>query len=443
MIAPESTEDESFVSYALKVDEMAARIGGVIQFLCALYMLVIAWKRRQWLFHRLVFGMSIYLMVASIFLTYGKAAIPGDKPNMLGSRGTITTCTIQGFSIYVCMMTSIFYYVSFSVYSYVGVLNNFEKAKIVWVEKWIHLLVHLYPISTGIYLLVVNGFNNSGAGFCYITSSPLGCEYDPNITCDRGPQHYIKGRLIHTVVEFIALLVPTAVMITLYFVVRKRQTQIHISAKILAQQSFVYIIIIYWHTIPYFIFNALPENMYPYLDIFTAVNGRLFGVTSLLVYWYFTIEKNVKRKTITLASANLTISTTTTTTPTTTTTTTNNNNNNNESKLNPYENAMTQTDIEENKNSSSENINYIFRTCKINDVPTQSPALASALAPASVPAPTPATSISSQPKYSFNIFDGTNASGGGFAEFIHAGDSEDEKVDDKETKHWEAVQDYV
>jgi hypothetical protein len=44
--------------------------------------------------------------------------------------------------------------------------------------------------------------------------------------------------------------------------------------------------------------------------------------------------------------------------------------------------------------------------------------------------------------YSFNIFDGTNASGA-FAAFIHDGDSDDENIDNEQTKHWADVQNHV
>eukprot|EP00751_Fragilariopsis_kerguelensis_P043990 CAMPEP_0170985586 /NCGR_PEP_ID=MMETSP0736-20130129/5569_1 /TAXON_ID=186038 /ORGANISM="Fragilariopsis kerguelensis, Strain L26-C5" /LENGTH=142 /DNA_ID=CAMNT_0011409547 /DNA_START=1089 /DNA_END=1517 /DNA_ORIENTATION=+ len=47
-----------------------------------------------------------------------------------------------------------------------------------------------------------------------------------------------------------------------------------------------------------------------------------------------------------------------------------------------------------------------------------------------------------KPEYSFNIFDGTNASGE-YKEFIHDGDSDDERVDLEQTNHWDACQDYL
>ena len=43
---------------------------------------------------------------------------------------------------------------------------------------------------------------------------------------------------------------------------------------------------------------------------------------------------------------------------------------------------------------------------------------------------------------SFNIFDGTNASGP-FAAFIFEGDEEDERRDTGETEHWDAVQSHL
>jgi len=45
-------------------------------------------------------------------------------------------------------------------------------------------------------------------------------------------------------------------------------------------------------------------------------------------------------------------------------------------------------------------------------------------------------------RYSFNIFDGTNATGG-FAEFIYEADSDDEMNDERETQQWKDIQDHI
>ena len=45
-------------------------------------------------------------------------------------------------------------------------------------------------------------------------------------------------------------------------------------------------------------------------------------------------------------------------------------------------------------------------------------------------------------RYSFNIFDGTNAVGN-FADFVFEGDSEDEERDEAESVRWVAIQGHV
>ena len=45
-------------------------------------------------------------------------------------------------------------------------------------------------------------------------------------------------------------------------------------------------------------------------------------------------------------------------------------------------------------------------------------------------------------KWSFNIFDGTNAEGD-FADFVFDGDSEDERYDQGETDRWREIQGHV
>ena len=68
----------------------------------------------------------------------------------------------------------------------------------------------------------------------------------------------------------------------------------------------------------------------------------------------------------------------------------------------------------------------------------------SSTAPMTVADPTATCApVTGKPRYSFNIFDGTNAASGVFAAFIYDGDSEDERVDHAQTVHWEAIQDHV
>jgi len=324
---------------------------------------------------------------------YGESAIPNDTSN-----GTIATCTTQGFFVRLCGSSAIIYYTSFSVYSYVGVLNNFENAKIIWVEKWIHLLVHIYPISTGIYFLFAQAYNNKGSGFCGVANSPLGCEFDPEMPCERGYQDRKTINWISIVPQVFVLIFSTTLMVTLFFMVRKRQTRVYIQAKVLAQQSFIYCLCIYWIVVPFFI--RLFVHNYPYA-IFVLVNYSLFGFWSMLIYQYFTIERKKKTSATTLSSDS--------------STNTNNKNNikNHKSKPNKRENGNFIFNCEEIKSDVNNGLNLV------------SPALSSR-----------------KPRYTFNIFDGTNGTGE-FSDFVHVGDSDDEKADEEQTKHWDSIQDYL
>jgi len=82
------------------------------------------------------------------------------------------------------------------------------------------------------------------------------------------------------------------------------------------------------------------------------------------------------------------------------------------------------------------NNEFIFGSEKVTANSTTAPTTVAA--PATTTAP-----VTEQPKYSFNIFDGTNAASGAFAAFIHEGDSDDERVDHDQTVRWDAIQDHV
>jgi len=182
--------------------------------------------------------MSFHLLVLSAFTIYGTAAIPCSELNSpLNCSGNIATCTTQGFFIYVTIITALFYYCTFSIYSFVGVLNNFEKSKIIWLEKFIHILVHIYPICSAFYILSQQGFNDGGIGVCAFNSSPLGCSYDPTFPCERGPKTGLIMELLYNIPLLLVLIFPSIVMAVLFSRVRKRQENIFIDAISVAKQT--------------------------------------------------------------------------------------------------------------------------------------------------------------------------------------------------------------
>jgi len=386
----EEQSDEGMLQppWLLNANEVYPRVVGVITTLSSLYMLFMAWKKHESLFQRLVFGMSFHLLLFGVFLMYGTNAIPSVDSYESG-KGTIATCTTQGFFIVVCRMSATLYYAGFSVYGYAGVLNNFNTAKIVWVEKYIHLLAHIYPLSIGIYFLVMQGYNNCGFGYCAVSSRPFGCQSASNdIECERGHQDYKVMKGIYGFWLAFVVLFPTVVMVTLYIKVKQRQAQVNIRAKVVLLQSFVYLVVIYLTIVPWFVVLFIPIKRMKEIgkaNLVAMVIFSLFGLWSVLVYYYFTTNMSIisyKSKDASNATTSLSLSLTLT----------------NHSKGNTDVTLPTSNDIDDEHTPS-------------------------------------------QPRYSFNIFDGTNA-GGAFADFIHDADSDDDDVNEGNEK-WAAIQDHL
>ena len=171
-------------------------------------------------------------------MMYGTAAIP-QSVDVSGSYGNSATCTTQGFFIYVTSSTAVFYYGSFSVYSFVGVLHNFEKSKYMWVEKYIHILVHIYPIVSAIYILSRIGFTDSSHGFCYLDNASRICDDDlTDVPSDKTNCGKIQTLLIITsILILLNLFFPTVVMTVLVFIVAQRQEKILVNWKTVAKQA--------------------------------------------------------------------------------------------------------------------------------------------------------------------------------------------------------------
>lgn len=368
-------------------ESVMPRVSGFLCLASSILILGMAWKRRKCLFHRLVLGMAIHMFVVGLSLLVGTLAIPSDVTGYIGNIGTIGTCTTQGFFIYVCARTMYLYYALFSVYSYVGILSGFRKSDYEWCEKWIHIAAHIYTVSVGVYLLVVDGYNPR-EGYCGKSSYPMGCEFNDEISCDRGPPKagIAHQFLVEYVVVFTVILFPTVVMAALYVKVQKQEQQAQgpvcvVKAKDIAKQSLVYLVPLYWLAPSFFIYRVLEssgnlegENL-RWLKLALILISSMFAVLAALAYRYFTMgppEGKPERKGAVI-----------------------------------FENDC----------------------CGLE---TETPVVSTI-----EPEPEAAT-----PSYSFNIFDGTNASGA-FAEFVHEGDSDDERQDRAETERWESVQNHV
>jgi len=422
------------------------RVTGLITIIGAASVIIMAWNRRKYLFHRLVLGMAIHQVLYGVAYTIGNLAIPREYTEYFGNYGTIRTCTAQGFILYVCARTSLIYYGSFSFYSYVAVLSNFDPKKYSWVEPWIHGFSNIYPIVSGIYLLVVQGFN-PGYGFCKMSSYPLDCEITDDLECERGPSAFGPNKVfwLWLLPMLLQLVIPTIFMTVLYFKIKQREQRdgsekfYKLESPQIAIQSGVYLSTVYWTVLPWMIVVALqhflssnPETLFS-VKLAAQINFALFGLWSLVAYRYFAIE----RPDAVTASQ------------------TNPSNDPDASMKSQGSSAIRIT------SSSRKSFKYIFSSrssgmCGENSTSKLFENSASESAGTTQCKQTsgcssshqcPDTSTKSEKssesrRYSFNIFDGTNASGA-WADFIHEGDSEDERMENEETMQWETVQEHI
>eukprot|EP00536_Pseudo-nitzschia_multiseries_P016184 jgi/Psemu1/247379/estExt_Genewise1.C_10410013 len=370
-----------------------------------------AWANREYLFHRLAFGMAFYGLINGIFSMIGSWAIPREYDGYYHNVGTVGTCTAQGLFWTFSFFSGVFYYVSFSVYSYFGVFNRFEQKKYLWCEKWIHSIVHLISVGYVLYAFAIEGFNPVGLGLCKLGGYPPSCNFLEDIECERGdlgnPTHLF---FIVSAPFLLSLLLPTFLMIALYHngknpeAIPREPAQLRPSFTLLPRdilwQSCVYLVVLYWAILPYIVvlgYSSFQKTTgidmkYQLLRFGLDVNFALFFTFSSLAYGYFSTERGNSKMTI--------------------------------------ERPASGECTKNTQNSASEFLDDVDK------------------APGGIAADPDETSApqieqSDTKRYSFNIFDGTNSTSSQYAEFIFGGDSDDEEADNKETEHWSAIQDKI
>ena len=99
--------------------------------------------------------------------------------------------------------------------------------------------------------------------------------FEPDITCERGPQGPKSEKVIEGIAMFLILFIPSVVTVSIFFTAKQQEH--HFSEKIIGPQLCIYVVAIYYATLPYIILTFIPkEHFYPFL-IFAVLNYSLFG----------------------------------------------------------------------------------------------------------------------------------------------------------------------
>ena len=375
--------------------------------------------------------MAIDILVMGACLVWGVAAFPRDDADvrvLAGTgRGNTATCTIQGFFLQVSFLAALSYYSLFSVYSYLGVPNNFRRWDTarppaaaaaaataatatataatggLWpapvLEKCLHAAAHGIPLIPAVVNLVGETYNPTHFGYClWSTRWPWYCgspavDYLP---CDRGSPETTRYAAV-LLPETFLLVLPAALMAALYRKVKRNQPSIRLPAGDVAKQSLVYLGMLLWVTIPMMVveisawWNDHRRKDQDHTDLTAFIliafaNIQCFGICQVVVYRYFSHER--------------------------------------------FFCFRSRDSIVGNHRRRSSGISILNRR------PRKDGGGGSTTAGASNRS---SNRSSQRSNISFNIFDGTNAAGA-FALFVYEGDEEDEEEDERETRQSEGLQ---
>ncbi|KAL7441498.1 hypothetical protein ACHAXM_011545 [Skeletonema potamos] len=133
--------------------------------------------------------------------------VPKDSPHAFLASGNVTTCNIQAFfavSMLIIVETA---YTMLSALYYITVARrDWTTAKTQSSKVMLSFLALPIVIGLGfaIPLLVTNQFNFTGVYSCSISPYPLGCEYEEDIPCTRGPNssYILRGLFIYVLFCF-------------------------------------------------------------------------------------------------------------------------------------------------------------------------------------------------------------------------------------------------
>ena len=274
--------------------ETLPRVGAAISLCCSFSVVWTVLRSRYYrsrIYHRIMLGCVLNIIILNITQIWGAAAVPEGTPGFVGARGTIATCSAQGF-LHQLMFVVPFYYVALSLLSLAAVQNKFQVHKYIWIEKWIHISVYIFPVCSSAYLLTIDAFNPAVRD-CHFAGYPLGCGTKSGTECTRGPQNIdVYQTWLFAAPFLISLMLPALIMTILYIKVR-RQPNGEKVANSVAIQSALYLLALYWTYIFRIVHSALVAklNTFNYtLGILTGLIESLQGLWTLMVYWYFRSE---------------------------------------------------------------------------------------------------------------------------------------------------------
>lgn len=265
------------------------------------YLLYKERKKLKRLYHRLILAMNFALLPLAAVLVWRPFAMPEGTPYSAAASGTIQTCTASGFLFLVLTIMVPLYYSSLSLQAFVSTKNGFKEDKTRWIEKYIHVVAWCVPCTISSIFAAGEYINPVFQG-CYAAASPLGCESDPDLTCERGKDLRQLNRVLSFVNMFIYFAFTPSMLGAIYCLIGKTQHkmsestgmhQIRASARKQMMTNCAMQILSYYFTwvftwmfsMAYLAYYAKKETAHYNLAILSNCGGAIQGFAFAVLYF--------------------------------------------------------------------------------------------------------------------------------------------------------------
>ena len=145
-------------------------------------------KKLSTTLHRLLLGLSISDVVASLAMSFSSTLSPPDQIGWNRSAN-MSLCRAQGFIGFFAHNASPLYNCSLCVYYLTEIKYTQLKENMNKIEIFLHSIPVLIPLFESFYVLAIDEFK-PGATMCYPSAfQPFECRYNPEVECDEGFQN--------------------------------------------------------------------------------------------------------------------------------------------------------------------------------------------------------------------------------------------------------------
>lgn len=163
-------------------------------------------------YRRIIFGLSCADILSSLGFMTGPMLVPrtekGVRWTIGGPSGTIATCEMNGFILTLGGTAAPMYMCGLCIYYLCKVNYNMSDRSFARkIEKPIHAFIVGWSFIGALVALITDNINSvPGGDTCFISSSPVKCEIDPLVECDRGEHSATYAMIISYVPNIFSFL---------------------------------------------------------------------------------------------------------------------------------------------------------------------------------------------------------------------------------------------